>query len=68
MRVIESFNQFVLDGGNPDQFNPQPENQPADSKTATTPETTGTGKPVDETAEAELKEVKMKKTQKEKRN
>ena len=62
MRVIESFNQFVLDGGNPDQFNPQAENQTADSKTETTPETTGTGKPVDETPEAESKEVEMKKT------
>ena len=33
MRVIESFNKFVLDGGNPDQFNPQPENESADLKT-----------------------------------
>ena len=66
MRVIESFNQFVLDGGNPDQFNPQPENQTVGSKTETTPETTVTGKPVDETAGAELKEVKMKKTLEEK--
>ena len=66
MRVIESFNQFVLDGGNPDQFNPQPENQTADSKTEATPETTGTGKPVAETPEAESKEVEMKKTPEEK--
>ena len=66
MRVIESFNQFVLDGGNPDQFNPQAENQTAHSKTETTPETTGTGKPVDETPEAESKEVEMKKTSEEK--
>ena len=32
MRVIESFNKFVLNGGNPDQFNPQPENEPMDTK------------------------------------
>ena len=39
MRVIESFNQFVLDGGNPDQFNPQLENQTTDSKTEETLDT-----------------------------
>ena len=38
MRVIESFNKFVLDGGNPDQFNPQPENESVDTKPIIEPE------------------------------
>ena len=61
MRVIESFNQFVLEGGNPDQFNPQPENQIADSKTEETNE--ATVKTVDEPTETESQEIEMKKTE-----
>ena len=64
MRVIESFNQFVLDGGNPDQFNPQLENQTTDSKTEETLE--ATGKPVDETPEPESKEIEINKFSEEK--
>ena len=63
MRVIESFNKFVLDGGNPDQFNPQPENQTADLKTEETSE--ATVKTVDETTETESQEIEMKKTSEE---
>ena len=61
MRVIESFNQFVLEGGNPDQFNPKPENQTAASKTEETPE--ATVKTVDEPTETESQESEMKKTE-----
>ena len=64
MRVIESFNQFVLEGGNPDQFNPKPESQTADSKTEETNE--ATVKTVDEPTETESQESEMKKTSEEK--